>query len=412
VRDPRFDSGRLEVGALVAIAFGAVVAMLWAWVWNVKLNDFGTEAAAPLTALLHGRILTFLGSAPTYGGSLAVRAPFALPASLAGGSELLIYRLAALPCLGALAALGVWLARAARSNGATLPAALVCVLLCVANPITYRALQTGHPEEALGAALCVAAVLVALRGRAVAAGLLLGLAIANKEWAVLAIGPVLLALPAGRWRAVLIAGAVTAAFELPLFLVSPSPVAGANRLVVSQTTTIFYPFQAFWFFGTPGHWVASMGPTWRGFRLPPAWLDGRAHALIVWLGLPLSLLAARRGMRRSDALALLALLLLLRCWLDPWDVVYYPLPAIVALLAWEMTAATRRLPVASAAATALVWLVFQYLPDHVDKNAQAVAFLIPSTFGLLALAAIVYGLPALTGWRSDPRLSRASAAPS
>ena len=31
--------------------------------------------------------------------------------------------------------------------------------------------------------------------------------------------------------------------------------------------------------------------------------------------------------------------MLLRCWLDPWDVVYYPLPFIVALLAWETTVA-------------------------------------------------------------------------
>jgi hypothetical protein len=341
-----------------------------------------------------------------------MRAPFALPGSLAGGSALLIYRLAALPCLAALAALGLWLARAARHHGATLPATVLCVLLCVANPIVYRALQLGHPEEALGAALCVAAVLVALRGRAVVAGLLLGLAIANKEWAVLAAGPVLLALPAGRWRAVLIAGAVTGAFELPLFLSSPSPSVGTSRLVVSQTGGFFYPFQAFWFLGTPGHWVAAMGPAWHGFRIPPAWLDGRAHALIVWLGVPLSLLAAWRRMRREDALALLALLLLVRCWLDPWDVVYYTLPAIVALLAWEMTVA-RRLPLAAGAATALVWLVFQYLPNHVDKNAQAVAFLIPSTFGLVALAAVAYRIPPLGAWRASLRpFSRPSAAPS
>jgi hypothetical protein len=56
----------------------------------------------------------------------------------------------------------------------------------------------GHPEELLGAVLCIAAVLVAMRGRAVWAGVLLGLAIANKEWGLVAVGPVLLALPRER----------------------------------------------------------------------------------------------------------------------------------------------------------------------------------------------------------------------
>ena len=70
--------------------------------------------------------------------------------------------------------------------------------LCAANPITLRALDIGHPEELLGAVLCAGAVLAALRGRATLAGVLLGLAMANKAWAVLAIGPVLLALPERR----------------------------------------------------------------------------------------------------------------------------------------------------------------------------------------------------------------------
>jgi len=33
------------------------------------------------------------------------------------------------------------------------------------NPVTLYALQLGHPEELLGAVLCVAAVLTAQRGR-------------------------------------------------------------------------------------------------------------------------------------------------------------------------------------------------------------------------------------------------------
>ncbi len=40
---------------------------------------------------------------------------------------------------------------------------------------------------------------------------------------------------------------------------------------------------------------------------------------------------------------LLSLLLLLRCMLDTWDNIYYPLPLVIALLAWE-TCSLRRAP--------------------------------------------------------------------
>jgi len=50
----------------------------------------------------------------------------------------------------------------------------------------------------------------------------------------------------------------------------------------------------------------------RGFHLPPSRLGGRAPLLIVRLGLPLTLFALRRRARPTDALLLLALLMLLR----------------------------------------------------------------------------------------------------
>ena len=151
----------------------------------------------------------------------------------------------------------------------------------------------------------------------------------------------------------------------------------------------------------------------QGFRTPPAWLGGRSHMLIVWLGLPLSLLALRRHIRRADALLLLALLLLLRCWLDPWDNVYYPLPFIFALLAWE-TSVARRAPIGAAAATAATWLIFWYLPNHIGVDAQALSFLVPSTLTLVALAAVVYRLKPLRRGAGAPAplLSRAPAVPS
>lgn len=397
----------------VLVAAVAGVA-LWAWSWDPRFNDYGLEAAASFTALLHGHISTFLASAPSYGASLVLRAPFALPGSIAGAGGLLIYRLAALPCLLAIGAVGVWLAADLRRAGGGLLAATAAVALCIANPITYRVLQIGHPEELLGAALCVAAVLIAQRGHASWAGLALGLAIANKEWALLAVGPVLIALPAARWRALIVAGVVAGALLGPLLLSSPTPQSGTSRLIVSDTGILFHPFQVFWFFGTPGHWIPAMAPfIQKGFRLPPAWLGGRAHLLIVWLGLPLTLAAVLRRTRRADALLLLALLLLLRCWLDPWDNVYYPLPFIFALLAWE-TSVARRVPVGAAAATAATWLIFWYLPNHIGADAQALSFLVPSTLTLAAIAALVYRVEPLRRAAAAPAapLSRAPAVPS
>jgi len=406
----------------VAVALGLSLAMVWGWSWPVGANDYSQEAAGPLTALLHGHFATFFSTAPSYGPSLLLRAPFALPGSLADGGPLLIYRLAALPCLLALASLGVWLARTLRRAGGSLAGATLALALCAANPITYRVLQLGHPEELLGAALCAGAVLVAIRGRALWAGLLLGLAIANKQWALLAIGPVFVALPVGRWRALILAGAIAAGMEAPMLLSSPTVTAGTSRIVVSDTGAIFHPQQIFWFFGSRIHWVASMaGSLSRETRQPPSWLGGRAHLLIVWLGLPATLLALWQRTRREDALLLLAMLMLLRCWLDPWDVIYYPLPFIVALGAWEATVA-RRVPILAIVATGATWLDFQYLPNHIGLDAQAIAFLAPATLALLALALALYRPPlrraalAASGQSTTSssfvKLLRTSAAPS
>ena len=86
------------------------------------------------------------------------------------------------------------------------------------NPLTLKALEVGHPEELLGAALCVGAVLAALWQRPWLAAVLLGLALANKAWAVLAIGPVLLALQGRRWTVFALACAIAAMFVAPFLL--------------------------------------------------------------------------------------------------------------------------------------------------------------------------------------------------
>src|SRR5664280_2279114 len=130
--------------ALIALAGCAVLA--WLGLYGFAWNDYDNEARAAFDALVHGHVEQFLRLAPAYGGSLVERAPFALIPGLWGGGELAVYRMVALPCQLASALLGVWLVARMRGEG---------------RPALHRALEVGHPEELLGACLCVAAVLLA-----------------------------------------------------------------------------------------------------------------------------------------------------------------------------------------------------------------------------------------------------------
>jgi hypothetical protein len=311
----------------VLLALAGTALMAWLGLQGFAFSDYDREAAPAYLALAHGHVGTFLSLCPAYGGSLILRSPFAMLPSLWGGGELAVFRAAAVPCLLAAIALGFVLVAQNLARGVSRSTCVMVLLLCAGNPITWRAIEQGHPEELLGGVLCVGAVLAAVGRKPGWAGLLLGLAIANKAWAVLAIGPVLIALPAGRWRALAIAGGIAFLFTLPLLLAAP---ATATPTSASGSGAMFHPWQVWWFFGHMD--VPVPGPDPRIARGAPAWLSPIPHPLIVALAVPLSLLAARR---KADPLALLALLLLLRCVLDPWNNIYYVLPCVIALAAWE-----------------------------------------------------------------------------
>src|SRR5580700_3265301 len=182
--------------ALCALAVSAAsAAMAWLGLYGFAWSDYENEVQPAFSALTHGHVLEFLALAPAYGGSLIERAPFALLPGLWGGGALAVYRMVAVPCLLAAAALGVWLVARMRAQGRSRLARAIVLAVCVANPVTLLALEVGHPEELLGACLCVAALLFAARSQrghdhSLLAGALLGLAIANKEWALVAAGPV------------------------------------------------------------------------------------------------------------------------------------------------------------------------------------------------------------------------------
>jgi Glycosyltransferase family 87 len=358
----------------------------WAW------TDYDSEARPAFDALVSGHLLQFLRLVPAYGGSLVMRAPFVFVPKLWGGGELAIYRAAAAPCLLASAVLGVWLVARMRSSGRSQVARAAALMLCVANPMTLSTLESGHPEELLGAVLCVAAVLAALRNRAVWAGVLLGLAVANQEWAIVAAGPVLIALSRHRIRAVLTSGAVASALLLPLVVAGGlvTQLRGAS----TPGSSIFTPWQLWWFVGPHRH-VIPAGQPWNT-RFDPAWLTQLAHPLIVAIALPLSLLCAhmvrRRPERRThDALLLLVLLLLLRCALDPWDNWYYPLPFLVALLAWE-TLTAQRPPLVALVASFAAWVLFQWaVPSRgFSPDMQSLLFLLLTVPGLIMIILTLY----------------------
>jgi hypothetical protein len=395
------------------LAGGASAAMAWLGLYGFAWNDYDNEARPALDALIHGHPLQFLQLAPAYGGSLVERAPFALVPSLWGGGELAVYRMVALPCLLAAAVLGVWLVARMRAERRSTLARAVALGLCVANPLTLRALELGHPEELFGACMCVAAVLLAARDRPLLAGALLGLAIANKEWALLGLVPVLLALPPGRrLRCLATASALASAILLPLTLVSSSGFLTSARGIAAPPATIFQPWQVWWFLGHHGALVHGLyGAPKVGYRVGPSWAGSVSHPAILLAGLLLfatlwlaryratpsggvlrRLYAPARSHER-DALLALALLLLLRCLLDTWDTVYYPLPFVLALLAWETRGPTAaRPPVLALSSTVLAWVGFQWLPNHVSPDAQS-AFFLAWTLPLAALLAATLYAP-------------------
>jgi hypothetical protein len=120
----------------------------------------------------------------------------------------------------------------------------------------------------------------------------------------------------------------------------------------------------------------------------------------------------RRSVRpTAEPLLLLALVLLLRCALDPWDNWYYPLPYLLALLSWEALG-SRRPPAAALVASFGGWFVFQWaVPGRgFSPDAQALLFL---AWCLPALGGMAVGLYApRTAERLRLALTRSRVIPS
>jgi hypothetical protein len=394
---------RLAVPTLLAIA--VAVAYGWAELTSYGWTDYELFNEGPLRALVHGHLGAFFQTAPVEGPSLLLRSPFVLAAWLWGASDMAVYRMVAVPGLLAGAVLAVTLCelRARRYPGARW--GLLVVALVAGNPLMLQALSIGHPEELLGAALCVGAVLAALYKRPWLAAVLLGLALGNKAWAVLAIGPVLLALDERRWSVLALASGIAALLVAPFLLAETSRAAMMSG---GGTFDMFQPWQLWWPLGEHGHVIHGyFGVLKPDYRAAPSWLAQITHPLIAFLVVPATLLWRRRhgpGPASADVLLLLALLFLARCVLDPANNSYYHLPFLIALTSWEALQ-RERAPVLSVGAAGLVWLTVVKLPDYISPDAQCAAYLAWALPALAMLGYACFRRPRSVGRRTTTRAS-------
>ncbi len=338
----------------------AILVGLSAWIAfsNTLTGDYPGDAAPAIEALVHGHLHAYLASEPAMGPfATLLQAPFAA----LGTTHLAEYQWASFACLLAVAALGLYLARLAARHGAPKASQILLPLLCLVNPLTFAAIEAGHPEELLTAALAVAAVAGAAEDRGTRAAILLGLAVASKQWAVIAIFPTLMALPARRVQCGAVAALVVAALMLPGLIAAPHSFLNIQGHAASGggIATIW----SAWYPATSEVTLHFGGGVTGTVQQLPSWLEALTHPLIVALvfAIPLALWA-RRGrfsLTGSEAMALLALLALVRCVLDPVDNLYYHAPLLLALLGWDAMAADR-LPLRGLAGVAVALFFYSW----------------------------------------------------
>lgn len=397
--------------ALLALA-ALLLSVHAAFVANA-LGDYPTDGGPPLADLLHGKLLAFAHARPAMGDlSLLVRTPFAALAYLGGhASALSVYRWGTLPCVLGVAALALWLARLARARGSSRAGQWAIVLVALLNPLVSSAIALGHPEELMTASLVVAALVAALERRTVLAAVLLGLALACKQWSVVAVLPVILAAEQrARLRALLGALATAVLVSLPPAALAPSSyvhdqlfLAGGIRRSPSVWSWL-WPLAP----ETTRHvLVEGSDATVTGHRLPLL-VARLVHPLLIGVDLLVAAIVAARQrlpLRRDQAFALLGLVLLLRCTLDTETMPYYHLTLLLDVLAWDALAGLR-LPLRGLAGALLAWVLFDRLtPALIGGGASLLYGAITVALALLlARACLRTGAPVRRVATLRPRL--------
>lgn len=357
----------------------------WMALSNTSTGDYYLDAATAIRPLLHGDLAAYFAAHPLVGPfALLVQIPFAA----IGSSHLAEFQWATIPCLLAAAGLGLYLAELSRRRGVGRATQTLLPLLCLLNPVTFEAIRLGHPEEILTAALAVGAVAVASQGHGVRAGILLGLAIASKQWAVMALFPTLMALPSRRLRTSILA------FVIPAALMLPGMIAAPDSFFLAQTSAAsggrIGSIWSAWYAATPevAMHLNGTGLTAHVHRLP-AWLAALTHPLVALLtfAIPLAiwLRSGRFRISGAEAMALLALLALLRCVLDQNDNFYYHLPLLMALFGWDAFA-SERLPLRGLAGSAIALLFWRWSENLGNLQTFNAVYLAVIVFAAIAIA--------------------------
>ena len=396
-----------EWGRVLLVLAAAVVAVVA--VRAPGLADYPRDGGPAISAGAHGDLAGFFAHQAAMGPlSLYLRVPFAAVGVAFGDGALGVYRWEALPCLIVLGLVAVWLARFAGRRGAGRPAQILIVGVVLLNPLVDSALYWGHPEEILTAALGTGAIIAALEQRSLAAGALVGLAIASKQWALVLLIPVVLILVRDRTRTAVIAIGLAALSSVPMiignfasfrhvfrYISSPQPIVTAftwlfpfspsGPVRISDINGARAPFI--------GHQILPLETT-------------LSHPLIVIIGLGLPLLVwwrAGGGATPRELLTACALALLLRCALDPGSAAYYHLPLLLTLVvldAWD----GRRLPVLSLTGTALAFVVLDRAPQYLAPAATNLIYIVTSVTaaGLLLRDLHLARRPRLMPGRAEP----------
>lgn len=384
-----------------------------AWIASTitSAGDWPQDSWPAIDQLIRGHVGEYLSAKAMMGPfSTLLQAPFA---AVAPSGDLSVYTWASIPCLLAAGLLGVYLAAIAGRRGVSLSARVLIAGLCVVNPLVFAALQNGHPEEILTTALAVGAIAAASEGRPAGTAVLLGLALASKQWAVIAILPALMALPRARLRVGIAAIGIAAVLTLPSLVASPNSFTEVSGNA-ARTGWLVTPW-SIWY---PGASVETkvVGSEQATFlaevhHAPPL-VGDLSHPLIVLLAfaVPAGLAFKRKSLRLSgsEAMALLALLALLRCALDPVDNVYYHLPLLTALVGWDALDC-RGLPLrallgGSASLVFLDWA--NHLRDPVAYNYAYIALSVAVAAGLVLALWRPRGAGGLNRLRAKPTPAR------
>lgn len=382
------------LAAPIVLAVGGLSLMAVLGLGWQERNDFTLGAITGVEALRRWDIAGFVQNGTVEAGSYLIRAPFVLAVNIWGGETVAAYRMLAVPGLLGAGVLAVVMWKKAREGDGPSRRPWLALLLIAASPFLLSSLLKAHPEEPVGAVLCLGALAAAARQRWLMASVLIGLAIGNKLWAVVAVVPVLILLDghAHRVRALVVMGITASLVYAPFVLAT---VLGKDDgelqplLVATQAGGVFKPEQVWWFLGEPGHLhPESSGELSSAFREGPAWLIRASHPLAVLVPILLSIALAPRLRRRppGDVLLLLAVAFLLRGMLDIWNNVYYALPFVFTLVAWEVVA-LRRAPVLSLIVTISGWIILALLPVWATPDVRGAAYLawsVPLLVGLLA----------------------------